>query len=165
MVMHSNWARQYGSVYRIWVGPQLAIFVTDPKAVETVLGSAKLIDKSSLYDFLVPWLGRGLLLSTGKKWFTRRRIITPTFHFKILEQFVEIFDQQSNVLIKKLKNDFKPNTAFDIYPLITLFALDVVCGMYTLSLYNRFYCQFKYINIDCNLIYRNCDGYQDKCSN
>ena len=63
------------------------------------------------------------MLSTGKKWFNRRKIITPTFHFKILEQFVEVFDRQSSVFVKNLslKVDGKP---FDIHPIVTLLALD-----------------------------------------
>ncbi len=51
------------------------------------MNSTKLIDKSSEYDFLKPWLADGLLLSTGNKWFKMIKVITPTFHFKILDQF------------------------------------------------------------------------------
>ena len=61
-----------------------------------------MITKSDEYDFIKPWLGTGLLTSTGKKLSNRRKIITPTFHFKILEQFVEIFDEQSDTFVKKL---------------------------------------------------------------
>lgn len=71
------------------IGPQVQVLITDPKDAEVILGSQKLIDKSDEYDFIAQWLGTGLLISTGQKWFTRRKAITPTFHFKILEQFVE----------------------------------------------------------------------------
>lgn len=74
-----------------------------------------------------PWLGTGLLTSTGKKWASRRKIITPTFHFKILEQFVEIFDEQSDIFVKKLEQ-FKDQRAFNIFPLTALCALDIICS-------------------------------------
>lgn len=81
-----------------------------------------------MYDYLVAWLGRGLLLSWGKKWHSRRKIITPTFHFKILEQFVEIFDQQSTIMVKKLYEKADGKTAIYIFPVVCLCALDVIAG-------------------------------------
>lgn len=38
----------------------------------------------------------------GKKWHDRRKIITPAFHFKILESFVFVFDRLGNTVIDKL---------------------------------------------------------------
>jgi cytochrome P450 family 4 len=77
----------------------------------------------------MPWLGTGLLTSTGKKWSQRRKIITPTFHFKILEEFIETFDRQSDILVDKLREKMERSNekTFDIYPFITLCALDVIC--------------------------------------
>ena len=88
-----------------------------------------MITKSDEYDFIKPWLGTGLLTSTGKKWSNRRKIITPTFHFKILEQFVEIFDEQSDTFVKKLAH-FKDQEAFNIFPLTALCALDIICSKF-----------------------------------
>uniref|UniRef100_A0A182SPD1 Uncharacterized protein n=1 Tax=Anopheles maculatus TaxID=74869 RepID=A0A182SPD1_9DIPT len=87
----------------------------------------KYIDKSTEYDFIRPWLGEGLLTSRGRKWHTHRKVITPTFHFKILEQFVEIFDRQSTTFIKVLQPFAESGKSFDIFPQVTLCALDVIC--------------------------------------
>lgn len=87
----------------------------------------KLISKSNEYNYIMPWLGTGLLTSTGQKWLSRRKIITPAFHFKILEDFVEVFDKQSSILAKKLKKN-EGRGEFDIFPLTALCALDVICG-------------------------------------
>ena len=78
-----------------------------------------------MYDFLIEWLGTGLLISTGKKWHSRRKIITPTFHFKILQQFVDVFSQKNQVFIEKLKakSSEKP---FDVYNFVTLMSLDII---------------------------------------
>jgi hypothetical protein len=43
------------------------------------------------------------VFSTGEKWKRRRRQITPTFHFKILNQFIQVFEEQSNILVSILK--------------------------------------------------------------
>lgn len=119
--------QKHGRFFRIWMMDSLMIMAFDPKDVEVILSSTNLITKADDYDFMKPWLGEGLLTSTGNKWASRRKIITPTFHFKILEQFVEIFDRQGNILIDKLQGH-KNSEAFDIFPIITLCALDIICG-------------------------------------
>lgn len=64
---------------------------------------------------------------SGKKWHERRKIITPAFHFKILEQFVEVFDRIGNVVVDKLKQ-YDPTDDVEFYPIAVLYALDVMCG-------------------------------------
>lgn len=78
-----------------------------------------------MYDFLKDWLGTGLLLSTGQKWHNRRKVITPTFHFKILQQFVDVFNQQNRVFVEKI-NAKNSEKSFDIYNDVTLMTLDII---------------------------------------
>ncbi|XP_055549735.1 cytochrome P450 4d1-like isoform X2 [Wyeomyia smithii] len=122
-----NTIQESGKCFRLWLGPELLIVVTDAKVAEAILSSPKYIEKSGEYDFLRPWLGDGLLTSSNRKWFANRKIITPTFHFKILEQFVEIFDQQSNIFVDQLLPKAETGECFDVFPLVTLCALDVIC--------------------------------------
>lgn len=118
-----------GQVYHITINPFDAgsLIVSDPKVVEGILSSQKLIDKSEDYDLMKAWLGTGLLISTGKKWFQRRKILTPSFHFQILEKFVEIMEENGNVLIKKLEK--LNGQEVNIFPIVNLYALDVICGL------------------------------------
>lgn len=50
------------------------VFIMDAKIVEGFLTSQTLLDKSIDYDLLKPWIGNGLLISTDKKWFQRRKV-------------------------------------------------------------------------------------------
>lgn len=118
--------KNFGRTVRIMVGTQIQVLIMDPKDVETILSSQKLIDKSDEYKFILHWLGTGLLISSGKKWHSRRKVITPTFHFKILEQFVEVFDKHSAIFVNNLAK-FK-GQQIDVFPQVTLCALDVICG-------------------------------------
>lgn len=68
-----------------------------------------------------------LLQNIGKKWHDRRKVITPAFHFNILERFVEIFDRLGNSVVDKL-NKFDSTDDVEFYPIAVLYALDVMCG-------------------------------------
>lgn len=67
-------------------------------------------------------------MSTGARWRRQRKLITPTFHFQILEQFLEVFDKQSDVFVEKLEKEIDGGP-FDIMPYVTLCALDIMCGL------------------------------------
>lgn len=117
---------EYGRDFAVWgTGSELMFVFSSARSVEKVL-MAKATQKSDLYTMIEPWLGRGLLISSGEKWFHRRKIITPTFHFKILEGFAEVFNRETGVLVEKLrKHDGKEE--FDVYDYVTLLALDSIC--------------------------------------
>lgn len=54
-------------------------------------------------------------------------MITPAFHFNILEKFVEVFDRLGNSVVEKL-NKFDHTDDVEFYPIAVLYALDVMCG-------------------------------------
>ncbi|KAF2895444.1 hypothetical protein ILUMI_10731 [Ignelater luminosus] len=120
--------KEFGPIYKVYVGfAPPVIVMSDPKLLEFVMGSTKIIDKASNYSFLHSWLGRGLLTSEGAKWQKHRKILTPAFHFKILEQFIEVFDSHGNILVQKLEKEVGKKSV-DIYPYVTLCALDTICA-------------------------------------
>ncbi|KAK8733802.1 hypothetical protein OTU49_006487, partial [Cherax quadricarinatus] len=110
----------------MWMAHNPYCLLSSAKAVEVLLSSQKHLDKGRDYDFIHPWLGLSLLTSTGSHWHTRRKLLTPAFHFKILEEFMSVFNKQSNKLIQKLEKKADGNT-FDIYDDLTLCVLDVIC--------------------------------------
>lgn len=135
-------------LYRLWVGNQPVICVWKPEAVEQILSDNFLLEKSYHYDFLRPWLGDGLLTSPGRIWRPRRKLLVPSFHFHILQDFIPIFDRKSRLLVKRLNNmivdlrksshshvegipqaDLTANSVVaDITPIVTACALDAICG-------------------------------------
>ena len=64
----------------------------------------------------------------GSKWQSRRKLLTPAFHFKILEDFVHVFNEQSQILVDKLNQVAVKEKDFNIFPFITLCTLDIICG-------------------------------------
>ncbi|XP_068736583.1 cytochrome P450 4V2-like isoform X1 [Montipora capricornis] len=124
-----KWANDYRSVgfYCLWLGPAYPYLLTfKPELAEVVLNSSKHTIKSGDYSYLIPWLGTGLLLSDGSKWRARRKLITPTFHFRILNDFIQVFEEQAVILVQSLKRKASKGV-FNIMPYISLCTLDIIC--------------------------------------
>lgn len=56
---------KYGHVGRLWAGHKLIVFLGDAEDIEQVLNSHVHIQKAAEYQFFKPWLGDGLLISSG----------------------------------------------------------------------------------------------------
>jgi cytochrome P450 family 4 len=123
-----EYTRKYGKMVHMKIGPVgHVLLASDYKFLEFLLTNNKIMAKSSNLKYLEPWVGTGLAtVSGGPKWKMHRRLITPAFHFKILEQFVDIFESASNILIEKLSKE-SGNKSVDIYLYVTRCTLDVIC--------------------------------------
>ncbi|KDR12229.1 Cytochrome P450 4C1 [Zootermopsis nevadensis] len=119
-------SRVFSPIFRTWTGRIPQVHLQRPEDIEVILRSSEHLDKAHFYRFLHQWLGTGLLTSTGQKWHTHRKMITPTFHFKILDNFVEVFSEKSEILVRKLQKEVG-SQGFDVYPYITKCALDIIC--------------------------------------
>lgn len=118
---------KFGPTFIMWLGFKPFMITSDVDMVESLLNSHVLITKSSLYDFLHDWLGAGLLTSSGAKWKDRRRLITPAFHFSVLNSFIPVFERQGKILADKLEGIAKSGLPFDIQGPVSLCALDIIC--------------------------------------
>lgn len=106
--------KDYNEVIKIWIGPKLIVFLVDPRDVELLLSSHVFIDKSPEYRFFKPWLGNGLLISTGHKWRQHRKLIAPTFHLNVLKSFIDLFNENSRLVVEKMhKENGKPFDCHD----------------------------------------------------
>ncbi|GFU76293.1 cytochrome P450 4c3 [Trichonephila clavipes] len=111
---------------RFWFGFKPVVIFFKPETVEVVLSSNALLEKTFVYEFLAPWFKQGLITSSGMKWKKRRRLLTPAFHFRILDDFLPVIDNHARYLAEKLKNEVGKKS-FDLVPYITLCSLDILC--------------------------------------
>ncbi|CAH0629049.1 unnamed protein product [Chrysodeixis includens] len=116
---------KYGDVYRVHLFSEPNVIITHPKYIEELIPSMEHITKGTLYDYLLCWLGQGLLTSTGQKWKSHRKFLTPAFHFNILQNFLPVFCKNQRILTQKLKN-IADGRNVDLSPLVALAALDNV---------------------------------------
>ncbi|XP_076756472.1 cytochrome P450 4C1-like [Xylocopa sonorina] len=138
--------KQYYPIYKVWSFTMPYLNINHPDDIETILGNPTFTQKSILYKFLQPWFGTGLLTSSGRKWQIRRKILTPAFHFNVLQQFTDIILEEGDQLIKKLKSEGRP-LVLDLLPLISEHTLNVICETAMgISLKDKGEFQHKYRN-------------------
>jgi cytochrome P450 len=118
---------KHGTVFKLWIGQDLFVVLSDPAALEKILGNKNFIRRTGYVTKVgKPFFRNGLLMSDGDTWRTHRKIISSTFHNNVLDQFVENFAKNSAILASKLCDNCNA-TAFDVYPFICLCTLDVIC--------------------------------------
>lgn len=65
----------YHRMVGLRLGPKFVVLMFDPGDIETVLKNTRYVEKADEYRFLRPWLGDGVLLSTG-------RLMLSCLHYK-----------------------------------------------------------------------------------
>lgn len=106
------------------------IAITTPEVAEIVFSSNILINKANQYDFFLDWLGDGLLNSSGLKWKSRRKMLTPSFHFNILEDFVPTMRTNTKTMIRLMEEAriaSPEGKIHDVSDFILKAALDIIC--------------------------------------
>lgn len=135
--------QKYGPVYRSWVGSVPMVHISKPEHLQIIFRSNTETYKGAMYKFLQPWLGQGLisgegLYSTdflrflrfkvvllGPKWKRHRKIITPSFHFKVLDTYSEVFVSKAENFTKYLER-FEGAGFFEVTGHVTKLALDII---------------------------------------
>ncbi|KAL0279697.1 UNVERIFIED_CONTAM: hypothetical protein PYX00_001197 [Menopon gallinae] len=118
-----DFVTKYERFYRVWNGGKFYLICYDYKDAEVILGSTTHLKKSESYKFIHPWIGENILTGSGQLWRSHRKVITPAFHFKILNQFLEVFNRKTEIFCEKLAEKAGKGP-FDIYKDVKLLALD-----------------------------------------
>nr|XP_049703317.1 cytochrome P450 4c3 [Helicoverpa armigera]WRX05951.1 CYP4AU1 [Helicoverpa armigera] len=111
------------SVTKIWIGPSLYIVSLNPEDVQKILENC--LEKDYSYKFLQTWLGNGLFVAPVDLWKAHRRLLLPIFHNRIIEDYIEVFGEQGNILVKTLGEQVGKRP-FDVYEYVTSCMLDIV---------------------------------------
>ncbi|KAL0818412.1 hypothetical protein ABMA28_008883 [Loxostege sticticalis] len=115
---------EYGDYVRFWLGPELAIAVKNPTDIRTLLSSNKLNQKGPLYNLMKPFIGPGIL-SGGPTWRLHRKIVTPSYNKKSVQQFSKVFNLEAEQLVRVLRN--KRSDTYDIYYDVLTCTTQCVC--------------------------------------
>ncbi|XP_050664770.1 cytochrome P450 4C1-like isoform X1 [Leptidea sinapis] len=118
----------YGHRVVVKIFNKYVLQLYDPKDIEIILTHTKNIAKNKPYEFMTPWLGTGLLISSGSKWHKRRKILTPAFHFDVLKSFARVFEESSRVMVNELIQQLQNgHDVLNVMPFISDFTLSTIC--------------------------------------
>ena len=109
---------------KAWVGPFLPrITLHHSELAKKVLNQPK---DGDMYSLLKPWLGDGLLLSQGKKWFRNRRLLTPAFHYEILKPYIEVYNSCLRIMLQKWTTSAKKKEPIKVFETVKALSLDII---------------------------------------
>ncbi|XP_026729645.1 cytochrome P450 4C1-like [Trichoplusia ni] len=113
-----------GGVTTVILGSSIYYFITDPDDALTAANSC--LQKHFAYKFAKPWLGEGLITSSGEVWKRHRKLLTPAFSLPVMLNFLDIFNSQSRKLVKNLKVEISKGP-FDHTVYLRNIALETFC--------------------------------------
>ncbi|XP_053951718.1 probable cytochrome P450 311a1 isoform X1 [Anastrepha ludens] len=93
---------KFGETYRLWLGPELWVFLHNPEETREALNDPTLT-RPATFQQLSVLIGNGLLISHGKHWETHRRALSPAFHPHILSGFTPAIARYGDELVRKLR--------------------------------------------------------------
>ncbi|XP_065891833.1 cytochrome P450 4A6-like [Dysidea avara] len=117
--------RDYPDLYVMFIGPVTPqVVITHPDYRKILLRSTE--PKSKYYRFIADWIGDGLLLSSGDKWFKHRKMLTPAFHFDILKSYVPVMNEVTRTLLDIWQEHADKGTSFNVVDYASLYTLDIL---------------------------------------
>ncbi|XP_055474497.1 cytochrome P450 4B1 [Psammomys obesus] len=121
-----SWSQQFPYAHPLWLGQFIGFLnIYEPDYAKAVYsrGDPKAPD---VYDFFLQWIGKGLLVLDGPKWFQHRKLLTPGFHYDVLKPYVATFAESTNVMLDKWEKKASENKSFDIFCDVGHMALDTL---------------------------------------
>ncbi|XP_038616381.1 cytochrome P450 4B1-like [Tachyglossus aculeatus] len=118
------WAQEYPDAFPLWLGKFIGYLnIHEPDFAKAVFsrGDPK---ASDIYDLLLQWIGKGLLILEGAKWFQHRKLLTPGFHYDILKPYTQVFVDSSKVMLDKWEKKMTAGPSLEIIHDVGLMALD-----------------------------------------
>ncbi|NWU16267.1 CP4B1 protein, partial [Cephalopterus ornatus] len=121
-----SWGEEYPYAFPRWFGPVLpALVVHHPEYAKSILGRTD--PKASVpYEFLLPWIGEGLLTLDGTKWFQHRKMLTPAFHYDVLKSYVTLMSDSVKVMLDKWDKKSTEKKSVELFQDVSLMTLDSI---------------------------------------
>ncbi|CAL1292423.1 unnamed protein product, partial [Larinioides sclopetarius] len=92
-------------LFCMWITYVPYVFIVRADAVKEVLKDNRMNGKSLEYLWMKPLAGSGLIVSSGGKWKSRRKVFNHCFHPDIIRSYLKTFNDNSQKLVNVLKEE------------------------------------------------------------
>ncbi|XP_046964447.1 cytochrome P450 4C1-like [Vanessa cardui] len=117
---------EYGGVFKLWIGPDLNVVVSNPDDIKLLLTNNKTSIKGPQYKYMADVLGGGILSGSGTLWRKHRKIATPNYGRRAIESYTDVFNQEVDLLLDVF-NSLPKGRETDIYKYIVQSTSYTVC--------------------------------------
>ncbi|XP_063794999.1 cytochrome P450 4A4-like [Pseudophryne corroboree] len=122
----TGYAEQYPYAYPLWLGNFFAsLTICHPDYAKAILSRQDPKENFGYY-FITPWIGKGLLVLSGQKWFQHRRLITPAFHYDVLKPYVRLMSDCTNTMLDKWEKLVPKQKPVELFHYVSLMTLDSI---------------------------------------
>ncbi|XP_061859452.1 cytochrome P450 4A5 [Colius striatus] len=120
-----SWGEEYPYAFHRWHGPVMpSLIIHHPEYAKVILAQTDRKPKIP-YRFLAPWIGQGLLILEGPKWFQHRKMLTPAFHYDVLKSYVTLMSDSVKVMLDKWEKKAERKSV-ELFQDISLMTLDSI---------------------------------------
>ncbi|XP_018429979.1 PREDICTED: cytochrome P450 4B1-like, partial [Nanorana parkeri] len=120
------WVEKYPNAFPLWIGKFVtSLVISHPEYAKAVFGRSD-PKASTGYNFLIPWIGKGLLVLSGNTWFQHRRLITPGFHYDVLKPYIKLISESTNVMLDKWDPLCNKEESVELFQYVSLMTLDSI---------------------------------------
>nr|QST15022.1 CYP4AP9 protein [Diaphanosoma celebensis] len=126
-VFVEKWLKDYGRLYRVYIGLRPHVVIASADLLEPILNNSKVIERGLLFELMRPWIGGSSLINERSK---RKRILFQSaFHVNLLDDFLDSINHHSLLLCHKLRDLCREGNGceVDVYSSMSSCALDIVC--------------------------------------
>ncbi|XP_033496469.1 cytochrome P450 4B1-like [Epinephelus lanceolatus] len=121
-----GWGRQYSYTVPVWSGPFVCFLnIQHPDYVKTIYATTEAKDELG-YKFIQSWIGKGLLVSKGERWFRNRRLLTPGFHYDVLKPYTKLMADSVKTMLDKWESYANTGESFELFEHVSLMSLDTI---------------------------------------
>ncbi|XP_067647179.1 probable cytochrome P450 316a1 [Eurosta solidaginis] len=121
-----NYLNKFGTLSHCWLFERLFVLTADYEFVTQLLHSTDHLT-TGYNNLLQPVFGNGMLRRDGEEWQQRRQLITHGLQPQTtLNDFVQVFATQADVLCEQLRVECDGKSSFDIQPYVEIAVYDVL---------------------------------------
>ncbi len=120
--------QKYGDIFEVQVGPKKLVLVIHPEHVRHItINNAQNYEKLESYDPVRKYvIGDGLVTSTGDLWKRQRRLMSPFYTPRGVQDFVEIFLRDTLAMTKRWEELAANHTQIEMFDEMALITASIV---------------------------------------